>query len=490
MGDAKLITDTVISGGGVSLGAALRAPWQALRKPRGGVVIPGHEGSAVGVGVILFLSALEIVLVDLMLSAPWSRLLALAAGLAAAYLMAGFAVAMSAFPHRISDGTLTLSYGASFHVRVPLNLIREVTARRTFSDQQRTAAVKDGVLSVPVMSTSNVVLKLREPTRVEAGKTVGAVREIHFHALNPADAAQALRDALADKTSEETSKPSAPATSTPTYAAQVPTWLRRLRWAGLIVLLVEILLVTTGLLDWRIAAGILVVTEGTLALLGVVFGAAFVNQYRKLRRTGRGRRAALGEAFFSLLPPPIAEMVRHELSVWGILARAATFRTQARPGETRLGRVGVGALPAAMTVLLAAGGASLVTGVGVNAFTLVGGLLLEYGAAAAAAFALAGRVRPHTVGEGRIVLRWGTHQGVDIPLESVTGVETASAAAPSESQFRVPGRAAEALVLRLSKPVEVPARLGIMRPVTTVVVPVSNGAAARAAVAEHRGESP
>ncbi|MFJ2263958.1 hypothetical protein ACIOKD_37675 [Streptomyces sp. NPDC087844] len=489
MGDANVITGNVISGGGVSLGAALRAPWQALRKRTEGVEIPSQERGAVGVGVILFLSVLEIVLVDLMLSAPWSRLLALAVGLAAAYSMVGFAVALSVFPHRVSDGTLTVSYGASFHVCVPLGLIREVTARRTFSDQQRTAAIKDCVLSVPVMSTSNVVLKLREPVRVEAGKAVGTVEEIHFHALNPADASQVVRDALTGKTVEGAPKSPAPVTSTPTSAALVPTWLRRLRWVGLIVLVVEILLVATGLLDWRVAAGILVVTEGTLALLGLVFGAALVSQYRKLRRTGRGRRAALGEAFFSLLPPPMAEMVRHELSVWGILARAATFRTQAGPGETRLGRVGIGVLPAVVAVLLAAGGVSLVVGVGANALTLVGGILLEYGAAA---FALAGRVRPHTVSAGRIALRWGTHQGVYIPLETVTGVEIAlsSEAAPSEASFRVPGRAADALVLQLCEPVEVTARLGIMRPVTTVVVPVSNGVAARAAVAEHHGAAP
>ncbi|MFJ3861892.1 hypothetical protein ACIPRL_37475 [Streptomyces sp. NPDC090085] len=493
MGDANMIASTVISGGGASLGAALRAPWQALRRRARGVEIPSQEGGAVGVGVILFLSVLEIVLVDVMLSTPWSRLLALAAGLAASYLMVGFAVALSVFPHRVSDGTLTLAYGASFHVCIPVSLIREVAARRTFSDQQRTAAIKGGVLSVPVMSTSNVVLTLREPVRVEAGKATGTVQEIRFHALDPAAAAQAVRDALDGKTVEEAPKTPAPKTSTPTSAAPLPAWLRRLRWAGLIVLLVEILLVATGLLDWRIAAGVLVVTEGTLAVLGLVFGAALVNQYRKLRRTGRGRGAALGEAFFSLLPPPIAEMVRHELSVWGILARAATFRTQAGRGETLLGRNTIGALPAATAVLLAAGGVSLVVGVGANAFTLVSGILLEYGAAAAAAFALAGRVRPHTVGAGRIVLRWGTHQGVCIPLESVTGVEIAplpEAAAPSESSFRVPGRAADALVLQLGEPVEVPARLGIMRPVTTVVVPVSNGVAARAAVAEHHGESP
>ncbi|MGX8903724.1 hypothetical protein ACR820_34825 [Streptomyces netropsis] len=71
-------------------------------------------------------------------------------------------------------------------------------------------------------------------------------------------------------------------------------WLRRGRWAGLSVLLAEIVLVAAGALDWRIAAGVLAVTEGTLAVLGLVFGAALVRGYRQLRGGGSGRRAALG----------------------------------------------------------------------------------------------------------------------------------------------------------------------------------------------------
>ncbi|MFE1029278.1 hypothetical protein ACFW5I_32795 [Streptomyces sp. NPDC058818] len=482
-----MITSAVITGGGASLGAALRAPWQALRKRTDGVVIPSQEGGTLGVGVILFLSVLEIVLVDLMLSAPWSRLLALTAGCAAAYTMVGFAVALSSYPHRIANGTLTVSYGASFHARVPMGLIREVTTRRTVADQRRTAVVKDGVLSVPVMSTSNLVLKLHKPVRVEAGTIVGTAGEIHIHVLDAPGALKAVREVLEGRTVEGTPKPAAPATS----PAPVPARLRRLRWAGLAVLLIEILLVTTGLLDWRIAAGILVVTEGTLTILGLVFGAAFISQYRRLRRTGWGRRAAFKAAFFALLPPPVAQMVRHELSVWGILALAVTFRTQAQPGDTRLGRVGIGGPAAALAVLLAAAGVSLLVGVAVIPLTLVGSIALLYAAAAAAAFALTGRVRPHTVTTERIVLRWGTHQSMDIPLKTMAGVETAatSEAVPSPSGFRVPGRAPEALVLQLGEPAQAPVRMGITRPVTSVVVPLSDARTARAAVAEHRGEA-
>ncbi|MGW3418167.1 hypothetical protein [Streptomyces phaeochromogenes] len=488
MRDAKLIT-----GGGVSVGAAARAPWQALGKPEGGTVIPSQDGSAIGVGVILFLSVVEIVLVDLLLSAPLARVVALVVGLTAAYLAAGFAAALSAYPHRVVGGVLTVSYGASFHARVPLSLIREVAVRRALSDQQRTAAINEGVLSVPVMSTTNLVLKLHEPTRLEAGRTVGEVREIRIHATDPGNALASVRSALEGKAhEEEAAEPAAKPTAKPAAKApgQVPAWLRRLRWAGLLVLLIEILLVTTGLLDWRIAAGILVVTEGALSVLGLVFGAAFISQYRKLRRAGRGRRAALGEAFYSLLPPSIAEMVRHEVSVWGILALAVTFRTQARPGDRLLGRVGFGRPSGVLAVLLAAGGVSLLALAGVSPLTIVGTIVLLYAAAAAAAFGAAGRVRPHTLGREDVALRWGLHHSALVPLTAISRVEDAEQLdhRPAGDGFRVPGRASRVLVLHLGEPVEVSVRMGVLRPVDSIVVPLADAAAARALIEDHQVE--
>ncbi|MFE5535600.1 hypothetical protein [Streptomyces sp. NPDC056492] len=482
MSDAKLI-----SGGGASLGAAARAPWKALGRREDGTAIPSQDGSAVGAGVILFLSAMELALVDLMLSTPWARVVALAAGLAAAYLMTGFAVALSAYPHQVGGGVLTVSYGASFHARVPLSLIQEVAVRRTVSDQQRTAAINDGVLSVPVMSTTNLVLKLHEPARLEAGKTVGEVREIRIHATDPAAALTSVRNALEGNEQAQEQETARPPAKAP---GQVPTWLRRLRWAGLLVLLIEIVLVTTGLLDWRIAAGILVVTEGTLSVLGLVFGVAFIGQYRKLRRTGLGRRAALGEAFYSLMPPPIAEMVRHEVSVWGILTRAVTFRTQAGPGDIPLGRAGFAWQSGALAVLLAAGGVSLLTLAGVSSLTIAGTIALLYAAAAAAAFAVAGRVRPHTLGRDDVVLRWGLHHSARVPLTAVSGARAAEQSdhRPAEDGFRVPGRASGALELHLGEPVEVPARMGVLRPVTTIVVPLADPAAAHALIEAHQVE--
>ncbi|NUL03663.1 hypothetical protein HRW07_10530 [Streptomyces lunaelactis] len=162
------------------------------------------------------------------------------------------------------------------------------------------------------------------------------------------------------------------------------------------------------------------------------------------------------------------------------LALALTFRTQARPGDTRLGRAGFGWPAGALAALLTAGGVLLPAMGGMTALNVVGAVLLLYAAAAAAAFATAGRVRPHTLGHGRIVLRWGLRRSVEIPLTAVRRVEVAGRQdhRPSSSGFLVPGRAASALVLHLKDSVQVPARMGALRPVTTIVVPLSDAAAA------------
>lgn len=491
------MTDTdVIKGGGVSVATALRAPVRVLLRMWGrgveGVVIPCQEGFAGGVFVVVFLSVVEIAVVDVLLSAPWARVAALCVGLVVAYVMAGFAVALAACPHRLAAGRLTVSYGAAFRAEVPLSLVGEVAERRVMTGQSRTAELSDGVLSVPVMSATNVVLRLRGPVRLEAGRATGSVREIRIHAADPGAAVRAVRGALA---AGPVPPPAPTAGGRPSggRGSRRVRWLRRGRWAGLSVLLAEVVLVAAGVLDWRIAAGVLAVTEGTLAVLGLVFGAALVRGYRQLRGGGLGRRAAVGGAFFSLVPPPVAQAVRQELSVWGILARAVTFHTEQGPGEIPLGRgPGPGWAPAAGAVVLAAGAAGLPAWLGMAPVILAGALVLLYAAAAAAAWAVAGRVRPHGVRGGCVVLRWGLHHMVEIPLAVVerSGVADSAGQRSSGSRFVLPGRAAGALVLHLGSPVEVPARMGASRPVTAITVPLHDAAAARTTLLDHPAGEP
>lgn len=60
-------------------------------------------------------------------------------------------MALGPYPHRLAGGTLTVSYGASFHAHVPLRLIHEVAARRAVLDQSRTAAIRNGGILLQAM---------------------------------------------------------------------------------------------------------------------------------------------------------------------------------------------------------------------------------------------------------------------------------------------------------------------------------------------------
>ncbi|MEU1131055.1 hypothetical protein ABZ383_14525 [Streptomyces sp. NPDC005900] len=472
---------------GVSVGGALAAPWVARRNRAENGAVTYQESVGAGVAIILCLSVLEIVLVDLVLDTLWVRLVAAAAGIAAGYLLIGFSMALSAYPHQVANGRLRIRYGATFAADVNTSLITSVSGQRRGGDYRRTAEVIDGALIVPVMGVTNVLVALDSPVEMELRKNVISLQEIRFFATEPETAVQLVRAAIEGTPPVPPQAPSAPdAESRP----QVPGWLRRLRWAGLLILLAEIVLVTSGILDWRIAAGILAVTEGTLAVLGVVYGAAFVSQYRNLRRVGVPRAEAFSSSFFALLPPPMAELVRREMSIFRVIALAAARRTE----RSRLGGIPLGygrdgrRVSTVLAVLLATAGAVVLATVSPTLPRYVVGVPLLYGALLTAAMAAASSTRPHVSHGGALRLRWGLHQELVVPIETLEEVraepsKSASGQDGTPDVFLVPCQGRGALVLRLASPVEVPTRLGSRRPAMTVVAPVDAAEAARDIIA-------
>jgi len=134
---------------------------------------------------------------------------------------------------------LTLYYRACFELSIPLAHVAAVTERQAMITQKRTAEVRDGVLSLPVMGVTNLMVD------VHLRKTgTAAVREIRVFAVDPVSGARKLRSGGLPDNDD----------SLATGPPRRPPWARALRWAGPLVLLVEIALVTTGQLDWRIAA--------------------------------------------------------------------------------------------------------------------------------------------------------------------------------------------------------------------------------------------
>jgi len=108
----------------------------------------------------------------------WIRLLGLTLGLLALLGLLSFVVALRAYPHQVTDGVMTIHYGACFELPIPLELVASVTRRKALITQKRTAEIRDGVLSLPVMGVTNLVVTLGSPIKVRVRKSaVVEVRE-------------------------------------------------------------------------------------------------------------------------------------------------------------------------------------------------------------------------------------------------------------------------------------------------------------------------
>ena len=255
------------------------------------------------------------------------------------------------------------------------------------------------------------------------------------------------------------------------------------------VLLVEIALVTTGLLDWRIAAGIIAVTEGTLTVLGIAAGAVLVSQYRRCRAQARSRTDSLREAVFFLMPTPMAGMVRKELSFIRVLALALFRRTEGpQPGDVRLGYGAVSRKALlSLSLLLLAAGTTLLIGFASGVPWIVLGFILLYAALLTAAVGTASKVRPHVLRDGTLLVKWGLHHELAVPLASVSSIgmerpKRVRRAGLARDLFAVPGSGRELVVIRLDEPVAVSTRLGRQRLAETILLPVDEGSPAAAAI--------
>ena len=188
----------VIAAGGVSLLKAVSALWLG-RRARSREVEASSVAYQDGIGALVFVmvlsSVVEVVLVDLLFSVLWMRLLGLALGLMALLGLLSFVFALRAYPHRVTDGVMRIHYGACFELSIPLELVGTVIQRKAMITQKRTAEVRDGVLSLPVMGVTNLVVKLDSPIKVRLRKSgEAAVREIRIFAVDPVSGAQKLQN--------------------------------------------------------------------------------------------------------------------------------------------------------------------------------------------------------------------------------------------------------------------------------------------------------
>ncbi|WP_043615203.1 hypothetical protein [Nonomuraea candida] len=92
-----------------------------------------------------------------------------------------------------------------------------------------------------------------------------------------------------------------------------------LRWLPFIIIVVELVLLYTGVISFAQAAILIIILE--LCLIGVVIGelAALRIAFRRARKGGATRPQALLVAIDACLPPPLAFVVKQELQVFLVL---------------------------------------------------------------------------------------------------------------------------------------------------------------------------
>ncbi|WP_244177680.1 hypothetical protein [Streptomyces atriruber] len=113
-------------------------------------------------------------------------------------LMIGIHAASVTRPHVLSPDALRVRQGAHRDLRIPLALVDAVRAERLF-----THGPADGVLDLPVASTTSITLRLTEP--VTAVGLLGKRREVttvRLQADDPAQLLAALKDQLAARSAD------------------------------------------------------------------------------------------------------------------------------------------------------------------------------------------------------------------------------------------------------------------------------------------------
>lgn len=210
---------------------------------------------------------------------------------------------------------------------------------------------------------------------------------------------------------------------------------RLLPWAGPVLLAVELALVVTGRLSLGAAAGVFVALEAVLALLTAGQVVAGVRRYRAERGTGADPGQALEVALRSVLPAPVAFVVRNEAQ---LVASMVLLLRRRRHG------VPPGAVPISYDRALRPMGL-LMLGVAIvellvvelvlpwPSARLVLLILSVYTLVVVLGIVASNTVRPHVVTADTLRLRAGSWADVRVPLDAVADARARLGDAPNRS---------------------------------------------------------
>lgn len=213
--------------------------------------------------------------------------------------------------------------------------------------------------------------------------------------------------------------------------------VRILKWASLVVVLVNVALVWTGAVDAGRAIGIVLAVEAVLWVLIAVLILGAASGYRERRRDGMARREALALAARDVVPAPVLWILRHEASMittwWLVVRRTRDVPPGAVPFSYGREQLPLFATIASVSVIEIVPIHLLVPWPWLRVVLLVASL---YGAVWIIGFYQGLRRRPHYVTDDDLMLRCGPSGIVTVPLaEIASGQRKAAHWSSSGVQF-------------------------------------------------------
>jgi hypothetical protein len=161
-------------------------------------VVPNADVEAVGyaqavtpvMSLWIFASAVEMVVVHLLVPWPTVRIILLVVSAWGLIWMVGFLASLRVYPHLVDDTTLRIRHGASLDIAVPWDSVSSVVAqRRDLPSSIRTMQVRQTTngtnLQVGVSGEVNVHATLRYPLTVPTPKGELSITELSFWVDDP-----------------------------------------------------------------------------------------------------------------------------------------------------------------------------------------------------------------------------------------------------------------------------------------------------------------
>lgn len=140
--------------------------------------------------IFIFVSAVEVVAVDLLL--PWEslRIAFLIVGIWGLVWMLGLLASVKVHPHLISDAGLRVRYSTNVNILIPWEDIGDLQNRRRDLEKSKTvqiASTPSGTfMSVGVLKQTNIDIVLREPRSIPLSKGASEpITEIRLYADDP-----------------------------------------------------------------------------------------------------------------------------------------------------------------------------------------------------------------------------------------------------------------------------------------------------------------